>query len=409
MPRFAVSTCSALFALVFVASACSGDDDAPPLGDDDGGGARGGEDSGGSSGSAGRGGSANRAGEDGGGTSQGGASAEGGGATAEGGDATGAGGGLGVAGEPTGVGGAAGPEPEPDFIESSGGSWPDSLTGICSNGKRLGVCPQADGAYFGQDGTYRINVPSYMATTSTLTDLVTGLVWQVVPPVADLTHAEAVSYCEELSLAEQTDWRLPTRLEYVSLLDAGKGAGYALPAAIALDATGTYWTASPSAITPGLFFVVDDAEGSWNVVVEETTFDARCVRGATLTGELEVGTGVVTDTMTRLTWQASELTATPRTWVEALEYCESLSLAGENDWRLPSIKELATLVDETATASPAIAASFGAGAEQKYWSSSPAAPFLSDPAAFVLDTGFGISMTLNMGERAAARCLRTAD
>lgn len=408
MPRLTASTCSALFALWCAVFACSGDDDAPPLGDDDGGGARGGEDGGGSGGSAGRAGSVSQGGDDGGGTSQGGTKSNPGGASSEGGDGVGLGGALGGAGEATGEGGAV-TQPEPDLVESSGGPWPDSLTGICSNGKTLSVCPQADGAYFGQDGTYRINVPSYVATTSTLTDEVTGLVWQIMPPMQDLTQAQAVTYCGALELAGQTDWRLPTRLEYVSLLDEGKGAGYALPATITFDATGTYWTASSSAVTAGLSFVVDDAEGTWNVVVDDTKLDARCVRGAALSGALQAGTGLVTDTMTSLTWQASELDATPRTWAEALDYCESLDLGGKTDWRLPSIKELATLVDEAATASPAIAASFGASAERKYWSSSPTAPFLSDPAAFVLDTDFGISMSLNMGETSAARCVRTAD
>lgn len=407
MQRFGAYTCSALLTLLAFVS-CSGDDDAPgPIGA----GNSGGEDDGGSSGSAGRGGTTSEGGADSGGTSgssQGGQPAPGGAAGSQGGDGTALGGASGVGGERTGAGGEP-PLPEPDLVTSSGGPWPDSLTGICSNGKSLSVCPTADDPYFGQDGTYRVNVPTYVVTSTTLQDEVTGLVWQLAPPAQDLTQAEASSYCDELELAGQTDWRLPTRLEYVSLLDEGKGAGYALPAAISFDATGTYWTASASAVTAGLFFVVDDAEGTWNVVVEDSSFDARCVRGAAPTGSLQVGSGVVTDTMTNLTWQASALEATPRTWVEALSYCESLSLDASTDWRLPSIKELATLVDESATASPVVAASFGAGTLQKYWSSSPTAPFLTDPAAFVLDTDFGIPMSLNMTETSGARCVRTAD
>ncbi|RYZ01896.1 MAG: DUF1566 domain-containing protein [Myxococcales bacterium] len=403
MLRLATSTCSALFALLLAASACSGDDDAPPL---DGGGAVGGEDSGGKSGGAGRGGAAN-GGSEAGAAPQGGDGASFGGAGGAGGAEEALGGALGFAGEPAGAGGAA-PQPDPDLVESSGGPWPDSLTGVCSNGVALAVCPQVDGPLYGQDGTYRINVPTYAATMSTLTDEVTGLVWQVLPPAQDLTLAEASTYCDELELAGQTDWRLPTRLEYVSLLDEGRGSGYALPAGMPFDATGVHWTASPSGVTPGLFFVVDDAEGTWNVVLDDTAESARCVRGAALTGVLEAAAGVVTDTMTNLTWQASELDPAPRTWAEALAHCESSSFGGKDDWRLPSIKEIATLVDEAAAAAPVIAAPFG-GAERRYWSSTPAAPFLLAPAAFVLDTDFGISMTSSMGETSAARCVRTAD
>jgi Protein of unknown function (DUF1566) len=318
------------------------------------------------------------------------------------------GGAAGAGGERLGTGGEP-QQPEPDLIASSGGPWPDSFTGLCSNASTLTVCPKQGEAFFGQDGTYRINVPTYRATASTLTDEVTELVWQITPPEQPLTHTQATSYCDELELAGQTDWRLPTRLEYISLLDEGKGAGYALPADIPFDTTGTFWTASASGVTPTLFFVVDDAEGTWNVFLEGTELQARCVRGAALSGALEADNGVVIDTMTSLTWQASELTNARVTWEEALDYCETLGVGGKEDWRLPSIKELATLIDESATVAPVIAASFGAVAERKYWSSTPTAPFLSDPAAFVLDTDFGISMSLNMSETSAARCVRTAD
>jgi hypothetical protein len=37
--------------------------------------------------------------------------------------------------------------------------------------------------------------------------------------------------------------------------------------------------------------------------------------------------------------------ATTATWLNAVAYCENLSLAGRTDWRLPSINELKTIVD----------------------------------------------------------------
>jgi hypothetical protein len=56
------------------------------------------------------------------------------------------------------------------------------------------------------------------------------------------------------------------------------------------------------------------------------------------------GDGTVTDSSTNLMWQQS----TPdisMTWKEALNYCKTLNLGNHTDWRLPTIKELHSLVD----------------------------------------------------------------
>lgn len=60
----------------------------------------------------------------------------------------------------------------------------------------------------------------------------------------------------------------------------------------------------------------------------------------------------VTDQQTGLMWQRGT-TATTYTWADASTRCDGLSLAGYDDWRLPEIKELLSLVDDT-RAAPAI-------------------------------------------------------
>jgi hypothetical protein len=59
--------------------------------------------------------------------------------------------------------------------------------------------------------------------------------------------------------------------------------------------------------------------------------------------------GTVSDTVTGLSWQQGDgqNDAGGRTWLNALAYCEGLNLAGRSDWRLPNIRELETLVDDS--------------------------------------------------------------
>ena len=56
--------------------------------------------------------------------------------------------------------------------------------------------------------------------------------------------------------------------------------------------------------------------------------------------------GIVTDNTTGLAWQDNAI-GSPATWQEAINRCEALSLGGEDDWRLPNLNELNSLVDDT--------------------------------------------------------------
>ena len=53
----------------------------------------------------------------------------------------------------------------------------------------------------------------------TVTDNVTGLVWQKSGDHQELTWQDAMCYCENLELGEYTDWRLPNIRELESLVD----------------------------------------------------------------------------------------------------------------------------------------------------------------------------------------------
>jgi len=81
------------------------------------------------------------------------------------------------------------------------------------------------------------------------------------------------------------------------------------------------------------------------------------------------GDGTVSDNSTGLMWQQQDDGAL-RNWESALGYCEDLTLAGHTDWRLPDIKELRSIVDNTRY-SPAIDLTYFPNTKSSwYWSSS---------------------------------------
>jgi hypothetical protein len=79
------------------------------------------------------------------------------------------------------------------------------------------------------------------------------------------------------------------------------------------------------------------------------------------------GNGTVTHNLTKLMWQ-KENDNTKRNWDDAITYCEGLSLGGYDDWRLPNIEELKSIIDERNN--PAInTTSFPNTKPSYYWSS----------------------------------------
>ena len=80
------------------------------------------------------------------------------------------------------------------------------------------------------------------------------------------------------------------------------------------------------------------------------------------------GKNIVVDNNTGLEWQQT-ISEDKFIWKDALSYCENLSYAGRDDWRVPSPQELLTIVDNS-TYAPAIdKAYFSNTPSQHFWSS----------------------------------------
>lgn len=84
-------------------------------------------------------------------------------------------------------------------------------------------------------------------------------------------------------------------------------------------------------------------------------------------GDYTAGNDMVTDNDTGLIWQQQD-DGQVRNWEGAIAYCEGLTLANQSDWRLPNIKELESITDDSRY-NPAIDPVFTDAKAFFYWSS----------------------------------------
>ena len=187
---------------------------------------------------------------------------------------------------------------------------------------------------------------------------------------ADSAHpqeavARAAAYCTDLELGGYDDWRLPTRLELHSLVDHSHcgtdGGGPALdqqafPTAHLGTFRTPYWTSTHHFAENEYAVGFLEGEISYDGDVGGQIAFARCVRSTcTRTAPatpFDVAGGVVHDLRTGLEWEQQPQVLNVLDWSAspiiqpALDYCAALGLDG-GGFRLPNVKELATIVDET--------------------------------------------------------------
>ena len=124
------------------------------------------------------------------------------------------------------------------------------------------------------------NLESYTDNhDGTVTDNVTGLMWQQAVSTTTYTWAQAVAYCPTLSLASHSDWRLPSRIELVSIVDLGVTSGASINATyFPSTPTSSFWSSSPLAGSSSFAWVVFFNYGSTPFGDVSSTFPVRCVR-----------------------------------------------------------------------------------------------------------------------------------
>jgi len=238
-------------------------------------------------------------------------------------------------------------------------------------------------ATFGEDHDYLINTPSYNNNgDGTITDKVTGLMWQQVDG-GSMSYASAITYCDNLTLANYTDWRLPTPLESFSILihqnnnPAINTTFFSSSSSLVAE---YWWTNATQLGDNSKVWCTNAGGGIGNKPKSEAIgeggslrYNVRAVRNSTTPSTLpnhftDNGDGTITDNLTQLIWQKVPNT-NALTWENALTYAENLSLGGTSDWRLPNIKELQSLNNELATNPSVFAPYFNSLGVHFFWSS----------------------------------------
>ena len=244
------------------------------------------------------------------------------------------------------------------------------ITGPPATGAGGAACPSltgpADRSYprwpvSNPVATHLPNPSSYADNgDGTVTDHVTGLVWQKVVSGSD-TYAGAPAYCAGLTLPAPAGltWHVPTRVELLSILDPTTGAGVDAPFLASGQPPGgkytwtsTPWVVSQIATKPQDAWMVNYGGGGGltsNAAAQSAVEWIRCVAAPAVTPlpyphYVQVAAGEVQDVETGLVWaQASHNVVMTQT--AAAAYCTSLGLGGHT-WRLPGLNELVSLVDD---------------------------------------------------------------
>jgi len=343
------------------------------------------------------------------------------------------------------------------------GGYPIVDTGQvrCYDDRSEIVYPKTGAAFFGQDAQYGGNTPAYKDNgDDTVTDRVTGLMW-LEDPGAKKTCAQAEAGAARCRIGGHKDWRMPTIKELYSLIlfsgtdpDPRSGSsgqrpfidtkvfkfsyGKSSDGDRIIDSQYATSTRYVSTTMSGnkTMFGVNFADGRIKGYPAGATRGGRVkkyyvlyVRGNPAYGKndfVDSEDGTVTDRATGLTWMkvdSGKLEAGRKrdgklNWSEALAWAEKLRYADHSDWRLPSAKELQSIVDYTrspdTTGSAAIDPVFGTtpivneGGKKdfgQYWTSTTHARGHGGSAAAYVCFGRGLGFMSRPGRGGGSKTL----
>lgn len=220
------------------------------------------------------------------------------------------------------------------------------------------AAPAAGQPFYGQDAQFATRSLSFTDNgDGTITDNLTGLLWAQGQSAA-MGWESAQSYCRSLTLGGYSDWRLPTLKELWSIRDFSAGWPYVDTKYFHLPGNG--FEASQQHTWSSNYYLVNTSEAMKNVAFIVNNFTGhikaldgrryvRAVRGNTygINNFAANGDGTISDKATGLMW-AQDDSGEGMNWESALAWAQTMnasSYLGHNDWRLPNVKELQSIVD----------------------------------------------------------------
>jgi hypothetical protein len=280
------------------------------------------------------------------------------------------------------------------------GAWPVPDTGQlkCYDNNSEIFCPEPGENFYGQDGSYLINPPSFTKLDSEgnnladsaaswvmVRDNVTGLIWEVkqnkdeVQDYGNLHDADNsytwydnnpetnggdagtqdqygrdtegfINALNEANYGGFNDWRLPTRKELDSIINYVRYNPNIDTTYFPDTQSSEYWSSTTYANDTSIGWYVHFGSGSVNLGPKSYSYYVRAVRAGQnrLLDNLVInGDGTVTDPRSGLMWQMETAPGTYE-WQQALSYVQGLNAErylGYSDWRLPNIRELNSIVD----------------------------------------------------------------
>ena len=230
---------------------------------------------------------------------------------------------------------------------------------------------------------------------------------------------DALGYCQGLGAG----WSLPTRIELTSIPDNTQSGAKVNGTFFKFgNKAGWTWASTPWVVNSrknltgdsALSWFINFSQGDSNNSLSQTATSAyaSCVKvPATQTlpsTHYAIAAGEVTDNYTGLVWQQADSGSPPSlTWDQASSYCATLALGGHT-FRLPSLNELASIVDDvpTGNVSPAVdhPAFPGTSPTEKYWSASSCGTSATDK--WTLNFTDGFTQHGATSKLAIARCVR---